>query len=90
VKDCKNSTVARATDGSALDECQSFSSSVENTEAASMEFVCYARGASIVQGRAVETNVDLNWLETRKRGNGNDDGSNDTINCCPTINCVVL
>ena len=87
MKDCKNPTTRRETDRQVSDECHGFSSSVEKTEAASMEFVCYPRDASIIQDRAVKTNVVLSRLGSRQSGNGNDDGSHDTVNCCPTINC---
>lgn len=51
MKDCKNSTAGTVADGGALDECQGFSSSVEKGAGiGSMEFVCYGRGVSSVEG----------------------------------------
>ena len=56
MKDCKNSTAGTTADGGALDECQAFSSSVEKgVGIGSMEFVCYGRGVSSVEGTMTST-----------------------------------
>ncbi|CZR60752.1 uncharacterized protein PAC_10648 [Phialocephala subalpina] len=57
VKDCKNSTAGTGADGGALDVYQGLSSSVENNQVASMEFVCYGRGVSSAKGGAAQTST---------------------------------
>lgn len=103
VKDCKNSTAGTGADRGAVDKCQGFSSSVEKTEVASMEFVCYGRGVSSVESGAVQTTSTAYSAATSgpsytSSGEGNgtgsataeyddDDDDNDNHSGCCSCEC---
>lgn len=92
VKDCKNSTAGTGADGGALDICQGFSSSVEKDQVASMEFVCYGRGVSSVEGTTTSTEAGYGTLASSSTytsvvsgsgsGNSDDDEEEHHSRCC--------